>query len=129
MVLGKKVERTSPDSVDTVVGKSTFLQGTLSSQGSIRVDGRLEGEIIGEGDVIIGQDARVVAKVRARHVVVAGHLQGDVEAAGKLDIAATGVLVGNVKVCHLVVEEGGVLEGSSSFRRQQGEKEATGGGA
>ncbi|MEW6546266.1 MAG: polymer-forming cytoskeletal protein [Bacillota bacterium] len=128
-MLGKKVERPNPDSVDTVIGKSTFLQGTVTSQGSIRVDGRLEGEIIGEGDVFVGQDARVVAKVKARHVVVAGQLKGDVEAAGKLEIATTGVLVGNVKVSQLVVEEGGILEGSSSFRRQQEGQQATGEGS
>ncbi|MBC7338882.1 MAG: polymer-forming cytoskeletal protein [Firmicutes bacterium] len=122
-MLGKKVDRPNPDSVDTVIGKATFLQGTLTSQGSVRIDGRLEGEIIADGDVFIGQEARVVAKVRARHVVVAGELKGDVEATGKLEIASTGVLTGNVKVSQLVVEEGGVLEGSSSFRRQQEGKE------
>ncbi|MDI6895380.1 MAG: polymer-forming cytoskeletal protein [Bacillota bacterium] len=128
-MLARKAERPNPDSVDTVIGKSTFIQGTLTSQGTLRVDGRLEGEIIGDGDVFIGQDARVVAKIKARHVVLAGHVDGDVEAAGKLEIGATGVLVGNVKVSQLVVEEGGVLEGSSSFRRRQEDKGSAGEGS
>lgn len=119
MMLARKGERPNPDSVDTVIGRTSFIQGTLTSQGTVRVDGRFEGEIIGEGDVFIGQDARVVAKIKARHVVVAGELRGDVEAAGKLQIGATGTLVGNVKVSQLVVEEGGVLEGSSSFHRHE----------
>lgn len=118
-MLARKGERPNPDNVDTVIGRATLLQGTLTSHGSVRIDGRLEGEIVAEGDVFIGQEARVVARARARNVVVAGHLNGDVEASGRLEIASTGVLVGNVKISQLVVEEGGVLEGSSSFRRQQ----------
>jgi len=128
-MLARKGERPNPDSVDTVIGRTSFIQGTLTSQGTVRIDGRFEGEIIGEGDVFIGQDARVVAKIKARHVVVAGELRGDVEAAGKLQIGATGSLVGNAKVSQLVVEEGGVLEGSSSFRRQGEDKSAAGEGA
>ena len=128
-MLAKRPERPSPDSVDSVIGKATSLQGTLTSQGSIRIDGRVEGEIIGEGDVFIGQEARVQAKIRARHVVVAGELKGDVEAGGKLEIASTGTVVGNVKVSHLVVGEGGVLEGTSTFRRQQETRGGTGEGS
>jgi cytoskeletal protein CcmA (bactofilin family) len=128
-MLARKADRPNPESVDALIGRSSFIQGTLTSQGTVRVDGRFEGEIISEGDVFIGQDGRVVAKIKARHVVVAGQVRGDVEAAGKLQIGATGALVGNVKVSQLVVEEGGVLEGSTSFRRHEEDRSAAGDGA
>lgn len=121
-MLGRKAERPCPDHVDTVLGKGTHLQGTLASGGSLRIDGRLEGEVVGEGDVFIGQGAVVVATVKARHVLVAGELKGDVEAEGKLEIHSTGVLRGNIKVGSLAIAEGGVFEGNSSFHRRQGEE-------
>ncbi len=120
--MGRKPDRLNPDQVDSVLGKGTRLEGTVMSQGSLRVDGHLEGEVIGGGDVFIGQDATVVARIKARNVVVAGHVRGNIEAEGKLEIEATGVVEGDIEVTHLIVVEGGRLEGRSAFRRPAAEQ-------
>ena len=103
---------TSQDIVDTVVGKSTELRGRLSGTGSVQVEGRFQGEIDVEGDVIIGEDGHVVADVRARDVVIAGHVQGDVKATGRVELLQSAKLYGDMHARQLIVAEGAVFKGA-----------------
>lgn len=116
-MLGRKAERPNPDTVDTVLGRGTSFHGTMTAEGSVRIDGHLDGEVTAQGDVFVGQGGEVLATVKARHVVVGGKIKGDVETEGKLEISSGGSVTGNVTVGQLVVVEGGVFEGNSTFRR------------
>ena len=97
--------------VDTVIGKYTELSGAIKSSGTVRVDGKFEGEINTTSDLIIGEEGFVGAKVRAFNIIIAGRLEGDLEAQGKLEIVPTGVLIGNAKTGVLIIEEGAVFKG------------------
>ncbi|MDI3270041.1 MAG: polymer-forming cytoskeletal protein [Bacillota bacterium] len=102
-----------PEQVDSIVGPGTVLKGTVQSQGAIRVEGQVEGAIITEGDVFIGETARVKAEVRGRHVAVAGEVVGNVHAQERLVIGSKGLLQGDFWAPKLVVEEGGRFEGKA----------------
>ncbi len=104
------------DKVDTIIGKGTEFKGTISSAGVVRIDGRVEGEILHRGDLIVGETGTVVANIKARHVTVAGEVRGNVEAEGKLEIVPTGRLFGDVKVAGLVIADGAVFRGASEMR-------------
>lgn len=97
--------------VDTVIGKYTELSGTIKSSGSVRVDGKFEGEINTTCDLIIGEEGNVGAKVKASNIIIARRLEGDLEAQGKLEIVPTGVFIGNAKTGVLIIEEGAVFKG------------------
>jgi len=115
------------DKVDTIIGKETEFKGTLQSVGVLRVDGRLEGELIHRGDLVVGATGHVAANIRARHVTIAGEVKGNVEAEGKLEIVTTGRLTGDIKVARLVIHEGAVFNGVSHIRGEdrQGQKHET----
>lgn len=115
-MFGSKEETTiSADKVDTIVGQGTTLEGTITGQGSLRIDGGLDGDISYEGDVIVGESAEVDATIRARHVTVAGEVRGNVEVQGRCEILNGGILIGDVVSEQLVIEEGGILDGRSSM--------------
>lgn len=97
--------------IETLIGKETMMQGNLESKGSIRIDGSFQGDIAGQSDVIIGEEALVQASVKCSNVILAGRVEGNINAEGKLDIRATGVLVGDATVGSLVVEDGATLFG------------------
>lgn len=97
--------------VDTVIGPQCVMRGRLEGCGIVRVEGRFEGEIATEGDVIVGEAGELVANVRARDILVGGLIRGDVHAAGKLEILTTGRLAGDINARQLVIAEGAVFTG------------------
>jgi len=97
--------------VDTVIGPQCVVRGRLEGSGIVRVQGRFEGEIATEGDVIVGEEGELVANVRARDVLVGGQIRGDVQATGKLELLASGRLAGDVNARQLVIAEGAVFTG------------------
>lgn len=101
--------------IDTVIGPQTTLKGSLSGAGGARVDGRIEGEITLDGDLIVGETGSVQADVQARNVIVAGALRGNVECEGCLELASTGRLYGDVKVRSLNVRQGAILCGNTAM--------------
>lgn len=116
----------NPARIETVIGKDCELRGTITASGSVRIDGILQGEIINDGDLVVGEGAKVAAEVQARNVLLAGELRGNVKTQGKLELLPTAHLMGNIEVNHLVVADGAVFRGESKMvaRDEQGEPEA-----
>jgi cytoskeletal protein CcmA (bactofilin family) len=104
------------------IGSTMSIEGgTIKSDGNMRIDGRVDGEIESAGTVVIGKTGVVTANIRARHVFVAGEVRGDVEAPAGLEITSTGKLYGNITVGSLQIEQGGVFRGQS-FMNQEGKE-------
>jgi len=106
--------------VDTYIGKGARVQGTVSVSGTVRVDGFVDGVLEAEKDVIIGQGGLVTASVAAANVTVAGELRGNVKALGRLEIARTGKVLGDVAIASFVVEEGAAFLGKCEMRKTDG---------
>jgi len=104
------------DKVETVIGPNVVVKGTFVSQGSMRIDGTVEGAIEAKGNVIVGEGARVIADISAYHVSVAGQVKGNVSAQGRLEITSKGRVWGDIVAASLAVDEGGVLSGRSQLR-------------
>src|SRR5690554_4924112 len=96
--------------VDTIIGKTTELTGTIKTSGSVRIDGKFKGEIFTTADVVIGDQGEVTAEIHAVNLTIAGKVEGNVEVKGRLEIVPTGTLLGNATVGVLVIEEGARLE-------------------
>lgn len=109
---GRKIKTMSTQkTVDTVIGKNTELTGTIKSSGTVRVDGKFDGDIDTSSDLVIGEGGFVRAKVKAQNVIIAGNMEGDLEAKSRLEIVPTGSLQGNAKTGVLVIEEGAIFKG------------------
>ena len=102
--------------VDTVIGKGTMVNGRVVAEGLIRIDGRFEGDLQSNGDVIIGEGGIAVADVKGRHLTIAGELQGDVKLTGRLELTASGKLLGDITVDSLVIRDGGTFKGQCEMR-------------
>ena len=102
-----------PQASSTFIDEGAEFQGTLRLTGTFRIDAEFRGEIVSDGTVIIGEAAGVQAHVRAREVVIAGALVGDVHASRMLAIRASGRLQGDVEAPCLEIERGGSLNGTT----------------
>lgn len=98
--------------VDTIIGKHTIFEGTVRGQGLVRVDGQIEGEIVTEGDLVVGEGARVIGDVRARNVTLAGEVHGNIYANGRLELIPGGRLKGDIRAARLIVADGAVFDGN-----------------
>ena len=97
--------------VNTVIGEETELKGSIHSQGSIRIEGALEGDVVSQGEVFIGEKSCLKANVYGQRVVVAGEVTGNVEAVKGIKICSTGKVYGDISGDRLIVEEGGIYKG------------------
>ena len=97
--------------VTTIIGKDTEFKGTMHSQGSIRIEGKLEGEINSQGEVYIGEESKVKANIFGKNVIIAGEVVGNIEAVNGLEICSSGRVYGNISGDRLVIEEGSVYKG------------------
>lgn len=99
----------------TTVGVNVALSGTLKDQNDISIFGMVEGEVISERAVTIGQTAQVKGPVRGELVTVAGVVRGAVTANEKLELLETGKVFGSISTKNLVVHSGAVLVGKSEM--------------
>lgn len=103
--------------LNAFLGEGTSFKGTLTFEGTVRIDGRLEGEIFTKDMLVIGEGAQVNASIHAGVVVIGGTVHGNVTAERKVEINPTGRLYGNVSTPSLVIEEGVIFEGSCTMGR------------
>ena len=101
-----------PAEGSTVIGKSVIIRGGLSGNEDLFIDGDVEGTVaLPESRLTIGPNARVKADVSAREVVIFGHLTGNVQATGRVDLRQSALVNGDILAGRLSIEESAILTG------------------
>jgi len=100
---------------ETVIGTNTSIVGSLKSDGNIRIDGSVEGDIEILGNLIIGETGRVIATLKAQNVHVSGAVKGEITAVEQLEISPTGKVWGDITTAALHIETGGLFRGQSAM--------------
>jgi cytoskeletal protein CcmA (bactofilin family) len=95
----------------TTLGKGCSITGKLTFDGTVAIDGNVEGEITAGDTILIGESAVVDAQITADSIVITGKVTGDVTARRRLEIKAPGQVYGNVTTPSLVVHDGVTFEG------------------
>jgi cytoskeletal protein CcmA (bactofilin family) len=114
---------------NTYMGKGSQVSGKLTFEGTVRIDGQVDGEIAAQESVLIGETAVVKAQLTADSVVITGKVTGDITARRRVEIRAPGKLYGNITTPSLVIHDGVVFEGHCSMGGAEGQKPVTVGGA
>jgi cytoskeletal protein CcmA (bactofilin family) len=107
----RRERRPEPDRIELRIGQNVTLTGNIRSEGSVRIDGVVEGGRIETlGNVIIGQDARVVADIQAQTVSVAGAYKGELNAK-RVELLEGGRMWGTIRVESFLLDDGGFMRG------------------
>jgi len=96
---------------ESVFGPDSFLDGSYSCSGLLRIEGRARGRISVDGNLVIAREARVEADIEARDVVVAGTLSGSVKAEKSVRLAETAKVRANLSCRIFSMEEGALFQG------------------
>ena len=95
----------------SIVSSGSTWQGSLKIEDSVRIEGKVTGEIDARNTVYVAEGANVDAKVRASFVVIAGQFQGEVTCGERLEILPTGRVKAQLTTKSLVVREGAFIDG------------------
>ena len=101
--------------IKAYMGEDTVFNGSLTFDGTVRIDGKFEGEVVTEDTLIVGETGHLVAEISAGTVICMGRVEGTVMASKKVEIHSTSKVVGNVKSPALYIELGGILDGACNM--------------
>ena len=95
----------------TLLGKGVDFKGIVSFDGTVRIDGRVVGEIYTTGTLIVGEHAVIEGIVSAGVVMNSGKINGIITATEKVQILKSGILVGDIRTPVIAIEEGSHFHG------------------
>ena len=97
----------------SVISSEVEITGTIKSSGSIRVDGKLEGELHCAGDAIIGKSAQIKGNMEVSSATIEGAVQGNVSAKDRIELKSSARVTGDIRAKRLSVEDGVTFIGRS----------------
>ncbi|PJZ68443.1 cell division protein [Leptospira perolatii] len=100
------------DNNNSVIGPGSIFEGKFYIAGSLRIDGKFEGEIKTDDALFIGETGKVRTNISAREVVVAGTLIGNIKAESEVRLEETGRLLGDIIAPALTLAKGVVAKGN-----------------
>ncbi|MBN1284398.1 MAG: polymer-forming cytoskeletal protein [Anaerolineae bacterium] len=107
----------SPQSVsfETVLGPGTLFRGALHSPGSVRLEGDFVGEIVLDGNALVGEHARITADLTAANVTVAGAVRGNISGQ-RVQLLRTGRVWGDIEASSISTEDGAFIRGTITMK-------------
>lgn len=95
-----------------MIGLGTVIKGSLSSEGDLRIDGQIEGDVLSRSKIAMGAAAAIAGNVHARSADISGKIEGDVVVNETLFLRSSAKVHGNITTSKLVVESGAEFNGS-----------------
>lgn len=100
---------------ESLIAADLTIEGKIHGAGHIRIAGRFKGDVQVDGDLTVELGAKVNGGVRARKVVIAGELEGNIDSAQRVELLEGGVVVGDVKAGTVTVAAGARVRGQVEF--------------
>ncbi|HTY49281.1 MAG TPA: polymer-forming cytoskeletal protein [Steroidobacteraceae bacterium] len=106
---------TRGESKESLIAADLTIEGKIEGAGSVRIAGSFKGDVHVQGDVTIEVGSKITGQVRARTVVVAGELHGNIEGATRVELLESGAITGDVKTGTFAVAAGSRMRGQVDF--------------
>ena len=99
-------------SIRAYMGEDTSFTGTLAFQGTVRIDGKFEGEVITDDTLIVGETGDLNAEIKAGTIICKGKIRGLLVATKRIEIYSTSEVLGNIRTPSLFIEAGSIFDGN-----------------
>lgn len=97
----------------SLIAADVEITGTIKSSSGVRIDGKLDGELICAADAVIGKSAVIKGNLQVNSVVIEGLIQGNIVAKDKIEMKSTAKVHGDINAKRLSVEDGVTFIGRS----------------
>lgn len=94
------------------LGKGTFFEGKLRSEGDLRIDGEFKGEMETNARIVLGATGQVNGNIKCKNAEISGKVVGNLDVSEMLILRATSNIQGDIFVNKLVIEDGARLNGN-----------------
>lgn len=101
--------------INSTIGEESFFEGRYAIKGSLRIDGKFEGESLLVDQLMVGAKGRVKTDIIATSVVVEGIVIGNISASRRILLLSTARVLGDLKTQELIIQDGVVLEGKCTI--------------
>lgn len=119
MFAKKNNEPVSGGMINTLIGNKSKIEGMLLASEATRLDGELQGKIVSENTVIIGESGVVKGDIKAAEILVAGTVCGNLWADRRIEITETGRVSGDLFTKTLVIGEGASFKGNCNMEMSE----------
>jgi cytoskeletal protein CcmA (bactofilin family) len=99
----------------TIISAGVLIEGKMSSNGNIRIDGTINGNVMADGNITVGENGEINGEINGEAVTVGGRVIGSVTAKEKLTLEAKSYLKGDLLTKILVIDAGAIFDGKSSM--------------
>lgn len=107
----KKNKGRDAEDVVSIVGPGMTITGDCETEGTLRIEGKVDGTIRSGKAVVIGEDGEVVGDIHTQDAVVAGRVEGSIQADSRIELKASARIEGDVRCRRVKLEEGGFVDG------------------
>ena len=104
---------------NSTIGEESFFEGKFSIRGSLRIDGRFEGQALLVDQLQVGPKGRVKTNIVATSIVVEGLVLGNMSATRRILLLSTARVLGDLKTPELIIQDGVILEGHCTISHVQ----------
>lgn len=106
--------------IKAYLGEDTVFSGTLSFNGVVRIDGKMDGEVNTDDTLIVGENGILEANINAGTVICRGKIKGTIQATKRIEIHNNSEVIGNISAPALLVENGAIFDGTCDMTGNEG---------
>lgn len=103
--------RTDDISINTIIGKGSAISGNMKVNGFIRIDGDIDGSLETDGNVIVGENARIRGDLTAKSVIIGGIIKGNIKATESVRILSDAAVIGDVLSHKVQIDGSAIIHG------------------
>src|SRR5690242_12755335 len=97
--------------INTLLGRGSEFEGKLTFEGTVRIDGKLSGEIFSDDVLVVGEGAEISAEIEVGVIIVEGNVNGNIRAKKAVELHAPAKIKGNIETPSLYIDKGVIFEG------------------
>ena len=99
--------------INTLLGRGSEFEGKLTFEGTVRIDGKLKGEVFSDDVLVVGEGAHVESEIDIGEIIIQGTVVGNIRAKRGIEIHAPGRVKGDLTTPDLQIDKGVIFEGRS----------------
>lgn len=108
--------------ITTIIGMNAECQGDFSAEGSIRVDGTINGNVSVADTIIVGASGIIIGDVTSKKIVIGGEINGNLDVPEKVELTSTARVIGDITTNSLVIDENAIFQGNINMNQEGARK-------
>ena len=108
--------------IKAYLGSDATFKGTLSFEGTVRIDGKFEGKVNTNDTLVVGETGEIDADIEAGTIICKGIMRGTIIANNKIEMYPSSKIVGSVQTPAIRIELGAVLDGNCNMTNRDSNK-------